>query len=186
MPRLSAKNIVDIVNAYTIDLTPAATLAAQYGMTRQGILKALQRSGIDTSKQRIEVTCDCCGKVHTRAKCQIRRRTHMFCSHECYSAFLAAGNGNPYRVSDAGRKIARQIVERYHHLEPGHIVHHEDRNQYNNTIENLMVFATPGDHIRYHRGLDILPIWSGKQAKVKTAECKHIDIVMKHLGKVRM
>jgi hypothetical protein len=30
------------------------------------------------------------------------------------------------------------------------VVHHKDRNDYNNAPDNLMVFACNGDHIRYH------------------------------------
>lgn len=37
------------------------------------------------------------------------------------------------------------------YLLPDEIVHHLDENKYNNQEENLIVFATTADHIRFHR-----------------------------------
>lgn len=159
---LTHKQQVDIINAYSVDLVPMITLAEQYGVTRQGIYKVLDRAGIDTTKHRIPVSCHVCGTETMRTKARIRRQLHHFCSEDCYYAFLAAGNGRPYIQSRIGQKRARSIVSDHFTLQSTHIVHHEDRNTLNNDLINLRVFAYQGDHLRHHRGFDVEPIWDGR------------------------
>lgn len=160
--RLTAKQKVDIIEAYDIQLETMISLAARYGVTRQAIHKILKRAEVDTTKHKYPVSCTTCGEITFRHKGQIRKRLHHFCSSKCYHAFLEAGNGFPYIESTHGRRIGRAIVSQFFSLQEGHIVHHEDRNQFNNEPENLRVFATSGDHLRYHRGFDVEPIWDGR------------------------
>ena len=47
--------------------------------------------------------------------------------------------------------VAEKILNRY--LNKGECVHHIDGNKMNNNINNLMIFATNGDHIAYHKGI---------------------------------
>ena len=47
--------------------------------------------------------------------------------------------------------VAEKILGR--NLKEGEVVHHIDGNRMNNTKNNLMVFATHSDHIRYHKML---------------------------------
>jgi hypothetical protein len=56
---------------------------------------------------------------------------------------------------------ARAIVSDHFALRPGNIVHHEDRNQYNNELNNLKVFTNSGDHVRHHRGFIVPILWEG-------------------------
>ena len=75
--------------------------------------------------------------------------------------FVKYGDYKPY-VS-YGRKCqeARQLVSRHFELRPEHVVHHEDRDARKNSLINLKVFADNSDHLRYHRGLLVKPIWEG-------------------------
>jgi hypothetical protein len=41
------------------------------------------------------------------------------------------------------------------------VVHHINRNTLDNSLSNLMVFRNSGDHIRFHRGFDVEPLWDG-------------------------
>ena len=157
--RLSNKQKVDIVEAYSIHLTPATELADKYGVTRQGIYKILKASGVDTTKKLIPVSCTVCGKILYRNKARIRRQLNHFCSPECYGSFLKAGT-TPVN-SRHGQRIARTIVSQHFQLQDLHVVHHESHNQLDNSLDNLRVFACQGDHIRYHHQLDVEPIWSG-------------------------
>ncbi len=159
--RLTPKDQVDIIRAYTEQLTPVITLAKQYGMTRPGIYKVLKRAGIDTSKHKIIVSCSTCGVEIERNKCQIRKSLNHFCNHDCYFAFLEAGNGNPYIQNRQGQRIARKKVAELFDLQPGNIVHHDDRNTLNNMLHNLKVFRNQGDHVRYHRGFTVEILWDG-------------------------
>lgn len=161
--RLTPKDQVNIIRAYTEQLTSMIELAKQYGITRQGIRKVLKRSGVNTSKHKITVSCSTCGKEIIRNKCQIRKSLNHFCNHDCYYAFLEAGNGNPYIQNRQGQRIARKKVAELFDLQSGNIVHHDDRNTLNNMLHNLKVFRNQGDHIRYHRGFTVEILWDGSK-----------------------
>jgi len=163
--RLTDKQKVDIVHAYEVDLESMVDIAKRYSVSRQCIYKVLKRAGVDTSKRRLPVSCEVCGSITYKPKCQIRARKHMFCSADCYHAWLQAGAAG-VSTSDQrkGSRLARAKVSEYFTLQPGHIVHHENHNPLDNRLENLRVFACQGDHIRYHRGFDVDPIWDGRYA----------------------
>lgn len=160
--RLTQKDKVDIIRAYTEQLTPMIELSEKYGITRQGIHKMLRSAGVDTANNGgIMVSCDTCQCEFKRHRHRIRKQLHNFCCVECYYAFLEAGNGNPYIHSRHGQRMGRMKVSELFELQEGHIVHHEDRNTLNNQVWNLRVFRNQGDHVRYHRGFDVEPIWNG-------------------------
>ena len=164
--QLTPGEIVDVITAYTINLEPAISIADRYKRTRQGIYKVLKKAGVDVAKSSvIPVTCPACGKEIRRRRCEVRTRKNLFCDHECYYAFLQAGNGNPSIQNRHGQRIGRDVVSGLFDLKPGHVVHHENRNNYDNRPHNLRVFANNGDHIRYHRlGSDyVQPIWDGSK-----------------------
>ena len=158
--RITYRDRVDIIKAYESELTPIIKLADKYNVTRQAIYKILKQAGIDTSKKLVQVSCTTCGNILSRHKARIRRQKNHFCDMECYTAFLNAGNGM-YIQNRQGQRIARRKVSEYFDLQKDHIVHHEDRNSLNNQIWNLKVFACQGDHIRYHRGFEVTPIFDG-------------------------
>ena len=161
MAKLKPQDKVDIINAYTSLFTPMIELAEKYYVSRQAIYKLLKKSGIDTSKKLIRVSCTVCGAVLNRPKCRVRKQLNHFCDYECYYAFLEAGNGNPYIHNRYGQRIARQIISQFFDIQDDHVIHHEDRNTLNNMPYNLKVFTTQGDHVRYHRGFDVEPLWDG-------------------------
>lgn len=164
--RLTPKDLVNVIEAYTVSLEPMTAIAARYNVTRQCIHRALKRSNIDTSGRKIAVSCSACGKVIKRHKSEIRNKRHLFCSIDCYYAFLGAHQTRTYQQSLEGQQRARDVVSGYFDLQPLHVVHHENGNNWHNEPDNLKVFATQGDHIRYHLwaasdSVDILPLWDG-------------------------
>ena len=162
---LTEKEAVDIVRAFTEDLEPVASIATRTKYSRQGIYKLLRRYGVDIAGAvTIPVSCDCCGRPVEIKRCRFKHSKHHFCCNECYFAWIQAGAGRrtgPYLANRHGMRVARAKVSEVFDLQPKHIVHHEDRNQLNNNLKNLRVFACQGDHLKYHRGLDTLPIWDG-------------------------
>lgn len=162
MPQLTNRQKVDIIHDYTINLVTMIELAKRYGKSRQAIYKIIKAAQVDTAKEGgIEVSCSCCQQIFRRHRCLIRKAKHVFCSNECYHAYLEAGNGRPYIHNRQGQRLARIEASRFIVLREGYVIHHEDRNTLNNDPHNLMVFRCNGDHVRHHRGFDVEPVWDG-------------------------
>jgi hypothetical protein len=164
--RLTDVEIVDIIDGYTVRLERMIDLATKHGITRQGVFKVLMRAGVNTHKgdggaAQIHYSCTVCGKEGVKNRANFRKRKHVFCNQDCYTAWLQHGNGNPLIIHRQGARVGRDIAGKYHTFLPGHVLHHEDRNQNNNHISNLKVFATQGDHIRYHRGFTVPILFDG-------------------------
>ena len=127
--------------------------------------------------------CEVCGASFTRLKCAVS--PHSCCSKACSKIFtsrrmteynvinnpgamtesrrlslrlskLNRGKGLTYEKT-FGRHTHRIIAERKlgRPLRPGEVVHHIDRNKRNNAPENLMVFSTQAEHLKWHREHDL-------------------------------
>lgn len=165
MAKTTAKQRVDIIESY-INLTPMIELGKRYGMSRQGIYKIIKAAGVDTGKNGgLEVSCSCCQKVIKRWRCQVRKAKHLYCSHDCYYAFLQAGARFDFNGAERrqGNRIGRMIASKFVKLKEGYVVHHINRNVLDNQPHNLMVFRCSGDHTRHHRGFDVEPVWDGSK-----------------------
>lgn len=69
-----------------------------------------------------------------------------------------------YKLNRQGQQMAREAVSTYFDLPKGAVVHHEDADNMNNAIENLLVFASQSDHLKWHHGVNkVSPIWDGKE-----------------------
>lgn len=67
-------------------------------------------------------------------------------------AHLGRGEGRTYTKlygRHEHRVVAEQILGRP--LKPGEVVHHIDGNKRNNAPENLMVFASQAEHVKWHK-----------------------------------
>jgi hypothetical protein len=164
--KINRLEIPAIISAYTNELIPMITLAQRYNVTRAAIYRILKHHNVDTSKKtaaHIKTVCTNCGKEITVTRCIKRHQLHSFCSNECYHSRLHRRDpNNPLITNRHVMRMARKTVEQHgFFVEPGMIVHHEDRNKSNNEPHNLKVFATQGDHVRHHRGFTVLPVWEG-------------------------
>ena len=157
MKIIRADQVDAIIKDYTVNLIPMKTIAIKYGVTRQAIHKLIRKEGVDTSNTKIKVTCCSCGEEIERPRCQVRNRKRIFCSPECYTSFLRARS--EYKPWRQGQRIARVKIAEVFPLTDTNVVHHIDGNNWNNTVDNLMVFANQGDHIRFHRGFEATPLW---------------------------
>ena len=140
---------VDIIEAYTIDLWPVRKIAEVIHCSPTAIHRFLKKHGVDTTKHKISVSCTTCGKEIKRTKKRVANQRNHFCNLECYATYLNAG-ADDFEGNRQWQRAAREVVSRHFNLQAGQIVHHKDRNQCHNVIGNLMVFATQGDHIRFH------------------------------------
>lgn len=155
----------DVVESFTLRLEPVASLAKRYKYSRHGIYKVLKRAGVDIPESAfVPVSCTACGAVIQHRRHRVRKSKHLFCNEECYHSWLRAGAGRdvgPYVCRQHGMRVARHVVGQVFALQPGHIVHHKDRNTRNNDIFNLLVFACQGDHVRHHRGFEVPILFDG-------------------------
>jgi hypothetical protein len=63
-------------------------------------------------------------------------------------------------------------------LKDDEVVHHEDENRSNNNPDNLYVFATKSDHVRFHRNgikIRVEDYYVSPSTHLKTSKCKNCD-----------
>lgn len=104
--------------------------------------------------------CKCCSKLIPFNNDTRRKNQNFFCSPECKDAFIAAIDP-PY--PKIYQEAARNIISLYYKLLPGEAVHHKDRDHTNNLVSNLCVFRTHSDHMKYHWGEQVIPVWDGSK-----------------------
>ena len=69
------------------------------------------------------------------------------------NGYTCVYNPSHHRADSTGMVYEHMIIAEYaigRELKPEESVHHEYKNRSNNTKDNLYVFATSGDHTRYH------------------------------------
>ena len=154
------------IHLWTEKLYSANMIAKEMGFSRYGIIKCLNKYGIDTSKNGgVWVKCSYCGKQIKFPKFRARKNEKTYCNQDCYLKDLH----NPGFVEwRQGTRRARKVVEKVFDIQPEHIPHHIDGDQRNNNIDNLMVFESSSDHHKWHR-LDnpgIIPIFNGRTTDI--------------------
>lgn len=129
------------------------------GITGPAVCKILRKLGIPASAgTQCELVCPVCGCTFTRERAAVRKTRTPTCSPGCYRA----RRRNPATVLwRQGQRIARAKVRKHFPLAAVHVVHHADNNNRNNTIANLWVFASQSDHMKFHHGGHVQPLWRG-------------------------
>ena len=175
MPRTHRKpqQVVDITAKvavlYRAGVAPS-DIARIAGNSRSYIWRLLQQAGVCTAKHnpafpdlpcgtRVTIKCAFCGRESQRTRSQARGRMDMYCNEECYWADLE----NPKFIEwRHGKRIARSRVKPHFDLQKEHVVHHLDGDERNNDVHNLAVFRSQADHMAFHRGRKVAPIWDGR------------------------
>ena len=142
-----------IMECWDTGLFTLEMLAMEYGVTRSAVKYFLNKRGVDTSKRQLVMLCEICGIEFRKTRARVRRCNKHYCSSECY---MKAIHNPGYQIHRQGQRIARRVIGEVFKLESGMVVHHIDGDNRNNGLLNLMVFANHGDHMRYHRGTDVI------------------------------
>lgn len=114
-------------------------IARHLGCSAMGVKKYLNRVGVDTRVKLIEVKCYVCGKSVNRNRARVRTNRKNFCGRQCYWKHLESVSSVRSRN---GLRHARKKVARYMKLDHEMVVHHEDGNELNNELKNLVDFIT--------------------------------------------
>ncbi len=149
----------DVVALYTESHLTMEEIGKLSGISRQGVKKILDKTWVKSNHgEWVDTHCDTCGSPIRVNRCRWRKSKTHYCNIDCRVASLQNATYKPWRQ---GQRLARVIVKQYFDLQPEHITHHKDGDNRNNDLKNLSVFPSSSDHMKYHRGLDIKPIWDG-------------------------
>lgn len=118
------------------------------------------RSGEALPMAEVEImTCGNCGHELGLRRKSWGLDSQEFCNQACYRGYLR----NPaYIESKKGMRAARALVGKHFALKAGHVVHHKDSDETNNSIGNLAVYASTSDHLKAHHGRVVATLWDGE------------------------
>ena len=165
-PRANLRQFeAEIVRLHQAEHWSMEMIARAYHVSRSAIHKFLRALGIDTSKAASWVATQC---SYCEAPVQVRRATyrrikHHFCHQDHYVAWMNLARGRLHSQQERSAAWQGYVASIHGELPTGSVVHHKDKNNYNNDPGNLMLFACHSDHLRWHRDKreGIVPLWSG-------------------------
>ena len=122
-----------------------------YEVTRAAVMKALDRNGVDKSQgERFDHNCAYCKEVFSTTRKRFKSVTGHYCSAGCYHKHRR--KAGRYKPSRQGCRIARKVMVEHlgRELNPEEVVHHEDGDNNNNDLDNVILFISQSEHLRYH------------------------------------
>lgn len=152
----------DVRRWYTQEHLTGEEIGRLVGVSQRSVSRWLKALGITTDDgEHVHTTCAQCAAPVTVNRGRWRKNRRVFCSQSCYYDRRA----NPdYKRDTYGMRQARKaVMAAGFPLLKGHVVHHHDGDNRNNSVENLAVFESQRDHMRFHHHGDAAPIWDGRQ-----------------------
>lgn len=124
-------------------------VADTFGVSRQRIYQLRRENNINIHRP-IEKICKKCGKEFTVNRSRARNKEGVYCSTSCY--IDDRREFADYQPNRQGQRIARKTIEQSlgYSLPDWCVVHHEDGDNANNNLDNLTVFPSQTEHLRYH------------------------------------
>ncbi len=150
-----------IIRHYTKDHLTLREIGRLEQVSAVAVFKVLKRHGIHrTDGTWVQTTCGHCHAPITVKRAVWRKRQHSYCDTDCY---FAKRKNPKYFQSRHGQRKARLAVRAAGFpLLKSHVVHHHDGDNRNNAIQNLAVFESQRDHMRFHHTGQPDPIWDGR------------------------
>ena len=131
-------------------------IADIYEITRAYVAKLIKEYSIDTSKgERFSIKCDNCHEPFEIYRKRFKSSSLNYCSKACYQAHRVSLSD--YKPSRQGQRIARAVMTAHlgRDLLTAEVVHHRDGDTLNNDIDNLILFVSQSEHLRYHHQIRI-------------------------------
>ena len=141
----------ELEDLYLVKHLTLQEIADKFGVTRAGVLKAINRNGIDTATAaRFNITCRLCKTSFETTRKRWHSSLSNYCSQECYRVHRRKASS--YKPSRQGQRNARKVMAEHigRELYPEEVVHHEDGDCKNNHVDNLILFISQAEHLRYH------------------------------------
>jgi len=145
-----------------------------YEKSRQRIWQLVKQAGIATdTAERFKVHCPVCDIEFETTRARYRNTALHYCSTDCYQAHRLSCSS--YTPSRTGQRHAKAVLEAHlgRELQGKECIHHLDGNCLNNSIDNLILFASHAEHIRYHHQIRI------KDKEIGTSEQTQASIINK-------
>lgn len=136
------------------------SIADKYQVSRPAIKLLLNSHGYSTARKLklTEFTCNLCGRPAVKPKSR-NKYLKEYCSPACYKTSM---NTSDYNLNRQGQRQARKAVSAVFPLtNQSYVVHHLDNNPMNNKLCNLMVFRNQEEHVLFHNGGDLKPVFNG-------------------------
>jgi len=131
-------------------------IADIYQITRAYVAKLIKAYKVDTKRGEVFPTkCDNCNKEYIITRGRYKKQSMHYCGQVCYQAHRAAYSS--YKPSRQGQRIARTVMTAHlgRELLASEVVHHIDGDTMNNDLNNLILFVSQSEHLRYHHQMRI-------------------------------
>lgn len=129
------------------------------GISRQAIWNKIKKYQDSNRRLILTLICPNCKREFKRKQCYATKdKKHNYCSVKCSNSMRTIYKGEDKDDNTVNRRnygrIARKVYEaNVRKLNKGEVIHHIDGNITNNDLDNLMVFPSNAEHIKYHHSL---------------------------------
>lgn len=161
---LTAADRSSIIHLYTVDHLSMREISTRVNRSPSSIRSVLIDSGVDTRRSvagRIQSSCAYCESSFTVFRSAAKRRRSLFCSVDCYSSWLQVRSEH---ISTVGLSTITLFYPKIVDLPSPPSLHRIDGLLANISPRNLILFSSFLDHIRFHRGLEVEPLFDGRRS----------------------
>ena len=126
-------------------------IARRINRTRARVWQILKEYGLHIKyRKQMDSVCAYCNKSFKVWLSVVNNGRGKYCCNEHYYEHKRAVSD--YQPHRQGQRTARKRIEDWlGHKLPGHcIIHHEDGNHDHNEFNNIFVFPSHSDHLKYH------------------------------------
>ena len=156
--KLFNRDKVDYNTLYAMYVTQGLQIneiARRINRTRGRVWQILKEYGLhDPNRKQIALVCVFCHKPFKAVKSRVNNGGGKYCCEDHYHEHRRLVSA--YKPNKHGQRLSRKKIVEYLGIPSGFdlpalcVVHHEDGNCLNTDIDNLFVFPSHSDHLKYH------------------------------------
>ena len=139
----------DIKTLYVVGLKTLEEIGTIAGMSKQGVLYVLNQIGVDYKGGKVEKICAYCEGAFQVARYIVKKDQGAYCSIDCAASHRSMGHD--MKVSSRMGRAAWLMAGRQ--ILPGQVIHHINGDRTDNSLANLQLFNSQGEHMQYHHSL---------------------------------